>query len=160
MRPNFGYFSHYPVLAAAVACTTGPVLELGSGWGSTPLLRAMCHAMGRTLETYDTDPEWATTFDVPVVADWLTWEPQEPHYGVIFIDCSPGEIRKDLAMRLKAHATLLVLHDHEAGPAAAYFYEQIIPHFAHAETYRMLRPHTLVLSDERPLGLTTDERTP
>lgn len=157
VRPDLGYGSHFPVLAAAVAKTTGPVLELGCGWTSTPMLRLMCR--DRKLESYDTDKEWAKTFDVPLVERWDKWEPKEQHYGVIFIDCSPGEERKHLAMRLKDKATFLVLHDHEAGSAAAYYFEHIIGEFKYNETYRMLRPHTLILSDERPFGLTRDEQT-
>ena len=159
MRPDFGVYSHYPVLAAAVARTTGPVLELGCGWGSTPMLRAMCRVMNRKLESYDTDKEWADKFGVPVVQDqrWDLWEPLEKHYGVIFIDCSPGEIRRDLAVRLKDQATFQVLHDHEAGSAAAYYYETILEYFKYNETYRMLRPHTLILSNVEPFGLTAEE---
>ena len=157
MRPDFGYHSHYVPLAMAVAKTSGSTLELGSGWGSTPLLRGMCRAMGRTLESYDSNPEWAKLFNVPLVENWSKWEPKEQHYGVVFIDCAPGEERRHLAMKLKGRAKFLVLHDHEAGPAAAYYYEYIIGQFKHNETYRMLRPHTLILSDEEAFGLTDEE---
>lgn len=157
MNPDFGVYSHYPPLARALAITTGSVLELGCGWGSTPMLRAMCRGL-RNLESYETDPVWAERFGVPTVHNWTLWRPNEKRYGVIFIDCSPGEVRKDLAMRLKGMAKFLVLHDHEAGPAAAYYYERIIQNFKYAETYRWLRPHTLILSDEEGFGLTAQEQ--
>jgi hypothetical protein len=156
MNPDFGYHSHYPVLAAAVARTSGAVLELGCGWGSTPMLRAMCK--DRPLESYDTDKHWAGLFGVPIVEKWSKWEPVHPQYGVVFIDCAPGEERKFLALRLKGRAKFMVLHDHEAGSAAAYYYEDIIPQFKYAEVYRLLRPHTLILSDDEPFGLTPKEQ--
>lgn len=157
MNPDFGYFSHYPVLAAAVARTAGAVLELGCGWGSTPMLRAMCRVEFRYLESYDTNSEWAERFGVPLVGSWKQWMPKMKSYSVAFIDAAPGEERRELAMKLKGMATFIILHDHEAGPAAAYYYEQIIPEFKYAETYRLLRPHTLILSDDVPFGLTDGE---
>lgn len=157
MRPDLGYGSHFPVLAAAVAMTNGPVLELGCGWTSTPMLRLMSRWNDRPLESYDSNEEWAKLFDVPLVKDWSKWAPKYDRYGVIFIDSHPGEERRHLAMRLKGKCTFMVLHDHEAGPAAAYDYEIIIPHFKYVETYRMLRPHTLILSDETPFGLIAEE---
>ena len=129
--PDYGYASHFPVLAAALAKTTGPVLELGMGWGSTPMLHAMCAPKLRILNSLETDKNWYKQFEsfdcdfhsVLRVPDWkdimaqfgmshvLKWD-------VAFIDCSPGEIRKDLAMRLKGKAKFILLHDHEAGSGA------------------------------------------
>lgn len=148
---DIGVSSHFPVLAAAVARTSGPVLELGCGWGSTPMLRLMCS--GRKLESYDNSEAWAKSMSAVYVPRWDKWEPKEPHYSVAFVDCSPGEERRHLMMRLKGRATFIVAHDHEAGPAAAYFYEYITPQFKYVEVYRVLRPHTLILSDEQPFGL-------
>lgn len=149
---DIGVSSHYPVLAAAVYRTAGPILELGCGWGSTPMLRLMC-GTERKLESYDTDKAWCSFFGAGHVERWDKWEPKEERYAVVFIDCSPGEERKFLAMRLKGRADFIIMHDHEAGPAAAYYYEHIIPQFKYAETYRVIRPHTLILSDEKPFGL-------
>lgn len=156
MRPDIGYGSHFPVLAAAAMKTVGPVLELGCGWTSTPMLRLLCR--DRYLESYDSNKEWSQTFNVPCVSNWEQWEPHCDRYGVVFIDSHPGEDRRHIAMKLKGRATYFVLHDHEAGPAAAYDYHHIIPHFKYVETYRMLRPHTLILSDEKPFGLTDEEQ--
>jgi hypothetical protein len=166
---DIGVSSHFPVLAAAVYKTSGPVLELGSGWGSTPMLKLMCRWMGggmppgptehgfpigwRPFESYDNNEAWAKSMGSTYVPDWGKWEPREAHYGVAFVDCSPGEERRRIIMKLKGRAKFIVAHDHEAGPAAAYYYEYIIPQFKYVETYRVLRPHTLILSDEEPFGL-------
>lgn len=155
---DIGVSSHFPVLAAAVARTNGPVLELGSGWGSTPMLRLMCAPTHRELESYDNSEVWAKQMGSAYVPNWDKWEPKHGFYDVAFIDCSPGEERKHLAMRLKDRAKFLILHDHEAGPAAAYYYEHIIGQFKFSETYRVLRPHTLILSDFERFGLSELEQ--
>ena len=38
--------------------TEGPVLELGMGLYSTPLLDLLCHEEKRELVSYDDDKEW------------------------------------------------------------------------------------------------------
>lgn len=144
---DIGVSSHFPVLAAAVGRTNGPILELGSGWGSTPMLRLMCAPTHRQLESYDNNESWAKQMGTVYVPNWDKWEPKLDWYDVAFIDCSPGEERKLLAMRLKDRAKFIIMHDHEAGPAAAYYYEHIIDRFKYNQTYRVLRPHTLILSD-------------
>lgn len=157
---DLGFYSHFPVLAAAVAKTTGAVLELGSGWGSTPLLRAMCK--NRVLESYDSDLEWSQKMGVPHVPDWKSWQPAHAKYGVAFIDCAPGEVRAELALRLKGKAKFILLHDAECdgihGGGGNYRYDLITPNFKYVEFYRLLRPVTLILSDEEPFGLTQEEQ--
>lgn len=149
---DIGVSSHFPVLAAAVYRTGGPVLELGCGWGSTPMLRLMCGTV-RTLESYDNSEKWAKEFGATYVPNWDKWMPKEDRYSVAFVDCSPGEERRHIIMKLKGRAKFIIAHDHEAGPAAAYFYEYVMGQFRYAETYRVLRPHTLILSDEDSFGL-------
>lgn len=163
MNPDLGYGSHAPVLAAAVARTTGPVLELGCGHWSTHMLRLMCRLTGRPLESYDSDKDWAKTLNVPVVEKWSKWEPILDRFGVIFIDCAPGEDRYLLAMQLKERADFIVLHDAECdtrhGGGGNYQYDAILPHFKYVEFFRALRPVTLILSDKEPFGLTKEEQT-
>lgn len=150
---DIGVSSHFPVLAAAVYKTQGPILELGCGWGSTPMLKLMSRFGNRILESYDNNKEWADIFNAGHVERWDRWEPKEPYYGACFIDCSPGEERKLLIARLKDRAKFIVAHDHEAGSAAAYYYEHVTHLFKYAETFRVLRPHTLVLSNVEPFGM-------
>ena len=169
MGNDLGYLSHYPVLAAALAKTTGPVLELGMGWGSTPLLHAMC-AGQRDLSSFETDKNWMGLFKwmekpthgIGWVDNWDKFGFGDHWWAVAFIDCAPGEIRKDLALRLKGKAKFIVMHDalsdgiHGAG--GNYQYESIIPKFKYHEFYAVLRPATLILSDEEPFGLSMVEQ--
>ena len=174
---DLGYLSHFPVLAAGLAKTTGAVLELGMGWGSTPLLHAVCRAQNRTLASFETDRNWLDRFSflheggevgfrthhMYFIEDWLKgfpWVTAGP-YGVALIDCAPGEIRKDLALRLKGKAKFILLHDALSDPphgAGNYRYDEIVPEFRFVECYRVVRPATLILSDFEPFGLLEEEQ--
>lgn len=159
---DVGVGSHFPVLAAAVARTTGPVLELGCGWFSTPMLRLLCrhlhpeHPQWRRLESYDTDKDWAAKFAVPIVKDWTSWQPAEKHYGVAFVDNSPGESRVGLIKRLKGHARFIIAHDTEADipPSGGnYGWAQLNGLFKYAVTFNAFRPWTTIYSDEEEFAL-------
>lgn len=162
------YGSHIPILAAAVAATRGPVVELGAGDNSTPMLHYMCRAMRRGLVTFDNDPKWMTRFSEYNNQDWhmvcgvcppwhmeienpACWYPSvnSARWGLAFVDCAPGEIRTPLIRRLKDRADLIVVHDSEKdhGSGADYKYEQVIPEFRYVSEFRRFRPYTLVLSN-------------
>ena len=59
-----GFGSHVRVLAAAAVATTGDVLELGTGFYSTPLLHTIAQAAGgtRMIVSTDTDAGWLLLF--------------------------------------------------------------------------------------------------
>lgn len=167
---TIGVGSHFPILAAAVARTTGPVLELGCGYWSTPMLRLLCRYMDfwkeghqsgfppgwRKLESYDTDPEWAKRFDVPCVADWEKWKPEASRYGVAFVDNSPGESRVELILRLKDKAHFIVAHDTEADipPSGGnYRWKELDGKFKFQTIFKDFRPWTTVYSDVEEFAL-------
>jgi len=171
---DLGYLSHFPVLAGAVAKTNKGILELGCGWGSTPMLHAMAKVMERPLTTVDTNPEWLDKFrglesdlhkfelvgniDVEE-GEWPGWTGQD--YDLAFIDFAPGETRKDVALSLKDKVKFIILHDALCDPPLGggnYQYETIIPKFRYAEFYRLTRPVTLILSNEEPFGLDGKEK--
>jgi hypothetical protein len=156
---DMGYMSHLPVLARALLLTGGSVLELGAGWGSTPLLHAACEASGRYLYTRENDGNWLAKFSSLASKRHLFINdiPDE-YFGFVFVDSSPGEERNNWALRFRDKTDFIIMHDHEAGSGAAYYYEQIIPEFKHAEVYRFLKPHTLILSNVRPFGLSDFEQ--
>ena len=137
-----GFGSHFPVLAAAVASTTGPVLEMGCGWGSTPMLDLMCRKMDRRLVTVETQREYYDQFsdlfphewffmggeyprrpEIPAdrfrhegvfEREWLVSPYADLAWGVAFVDFYPGEARKDAIRLLADKAKLIVVHDAEA----------------------------------------------
>lgn len=154
------YFTHYPILAAAVARTQGPILELGCGDGSTPMLHYMAGATGRYLLSADYDPIWLRKYtegygcprrhEFSLVTDWMTWPRlTETRWGVVFVDLAPGEDRHRVISRLKGYTDLIIAHDSERdhGTGANYKYEQVTPLFRYVSEWRRFRPYTLILSD-------------
>ena len=99
MNPLRG--SHLPVLVRALKATSGPVVELGAGMYSTPILHTLCEAEGRKLVTYENDPEyfeWATHYqgslhDVRKVDDWDDVDLASVNWAVAFVDHAPNERR-------------------------------------------------------------------
>ena len=50
--------SHRPILEHYARKTDGPILELGIGDGSTPLLHEICKDKNRFLISVENDPAW------------------------------------------------------------------------------------------------------
>ncbi len=58
MKKYNSWATHLPLLAAILARTRGPVIELGPGLYSTPTLTEVCRAMGRHYIGLDMDKDW------------------------------------------------------------------------------------------------------
>ncbi len=166
--------SHYAVLAACVAGTTGPILELGVGEGSTPMLHYMAIAQARELVSVDSDPKWLECYAqykcdhhrfevVPPQPDttlcpqyqrekaWREWKgiEERERWAVAFVDCAPGESRWELMVRLALRATIVVAHDSETdyNSGGNYQYRKAFSNFKFISEYRRWRPYTLVCSN-------------
>ncbi len=137
------YGTFVPILGALLARTRGPVLDLGSGDYSTPLLHFACQPFAdhppRKVVTVDTDPAWLKKYesyrtdwhelhlvqqkdsairnDSPYyrwLAGWNAWPVIEREYwSLALVDNAPGECRVPLIKRLKGHCDFLVVHDSE-----------------------------------------------
>jgi len=164
LSPDFtnrldGYSSHLPMLAAALAVSSGPVLELGTGIYSTPLLHAMCAAKGQSLLSVEFSPEWyramlpfqndAHWFDYIDQCESITprliarWLPA-PHWGLVLIDQEPGSRRAPDLVALAPYADLFVLHDTENPD---YGYDACCAeHFTHKIEWRLTAPWTRIVS--------------
>lgn len=148
--------THEPVLAAAVAIARpGPVLEVGAGNYSTPLLHAMCTAMGRKLVTLDSSAEWIARFeslrgDGHTLEHAPNWTDKAATIGagwsVVFIDHAPAERRVIDIMLLAHKCEFMVVHDSEH---PLYGYEPVFKKFKHRTDYKRLTPWTTVLSNVR-----------
>jgi hypothetical protein len=117
--------SHLVPLMACVCETMGPVLEIGIGHFSTPVLHAVCEAMGRDLVSVEQNEEWYEEFKSysnkshrviltkdydsnDIICDPWAW------WSVSFIDNSPGgERRKNDFKRLIENSDYVVVHDYE-----------------------------------------------
>lgn len=128
--PDTNWGSHLPVLITAAIHTTGPILELGCGDFSTPVLHALCLPEKRFILSADSDKNWIANFadlendwhkfmHVPVFADpnnvqlelWDSVNLQ--NCSVVFIDQAPMRRRPADVQRFKNSAEIIVVHDYE-----------------------------------------------
>lgn len=134
--------NHLPLLILSLQlskrCDTGfDVLELGSGEGSTPLLRQYCQDQQLNFRSYDNNPEWCEKTGASYIGNWydLIEKALQHHHGLIFIDHAPGERRHLDAIALANAADILVLHDTEVGGAGNYMWDKAWPHFKYRLNY-------------------------
>lgn len=112
------YGTHSEAIAYCVTRTRGPVVELGSGWYSTPLLHGLCEGLGRELITVDDDRVWLENFRPwatethSLVLDERCAVPIEGA-SVVFVDHdSPIRTRADSVLEAKEAGTEIVIcHD-------------------------------------------------
>ncbi len=159
-----GCGTHIFCLSTAVMNTDGPILEMGSGDFSTPLLHALCATHKRFLLTTDTDKKWLGYFEdlqtewhhfeyVPVYDDDWSLNPKpwqwdnvarDTHWAVVFIDHRPGERRIEDIQRLRDHTDIFVIHDTET---ASYGYGPLLSTFKYIYVDRRYTTYTTVASD-------------
>ena len=112
-----GWSTHMPVLIKLVNMTIGPIMELGSGVYSTPLLHWLCDETKRELITYEKDAnfiKFAKEYEsekhkVILIDDFLTI-PNTGKYSIIFIDYT-GHTRGIVAIHFKDSADYIIIHD-------------------------------------------------
>lgn len=136
-----GYSSHNEALAYAFARTTGPVVELGAGWYSTPLLHGLCESTGRELFTIEAVPDFLALFrpwmrswhhlihDTDMVLPW-GWGGDQGSIGLVFVDHDQypgrtdawhdGPSRGDSIRSARAAADVVVCHDTEPYASASF----------------------------------------
>lgn len=164
VTPDLGVGSHAPILARAVACVPGRVLELGTGHGSTWLLHELCAGLGRPLLSADTSEEWLSKFQhlasprhqFAHVGSWIPWVLGQSDIGVAFVDNAPGEMRVPIINLLKTRAALIVAHDTCAdnpGAGGAYGWKKLDGVFKYQQVYQKVRPWTTLYSDSIQLPL-------
>lgn len=151
------YGSHVPVLASVVTEVPGPVLELGCGGFSTPLLHMLCRE--RLLLTVETDAEWRRRYEDyrsefhlwQAIPKWDGWVPEVPvkEWAVVFVDQAPMEARAPTVRRLRAlpefAKAVFVIHD-----ALSRTLRSLTPEFKHRTYWRgFCGAVTAVVSDTR-----------
>lgn len=155
-----GWGSHVPALLTAILHTQGPVLEMGCGHWSTPILHAVCGAQGRFLLSAESDEAWlnlvrSNGFECSwhhfvFVADAMkkpeNWNTigNNQRWGCVFIDHAPGERRVADIARMRSLADVLVVHDTDA---PSYGYEPVLSSFKYRYDYTVYLPQTTVVSD-------------
>jgi hypothetical protein len=160
--PEYG--THMEPLLTVAAHTSGPILELGCGDYSTPLLHALCKKEQRKLVSVDTDKKWLSYFldlerawhtflYVPVYEDDWSVNPKpylwdyvgkNVQWSVVLIDHRPGERRVEDIARLRPETDIFVVHDTNQ---PTYNYEQLLSTFRYKYVYRRYSIQTTVVSD-------------
>jgi hypothetical protein len=121
--------NHRRLLYPALQATTGEVVEMGCGDGSTAFLREYCRDAGRMLYSYENNYDWwrrMSDYNSPEhkvihVTDWDVVALNHVHPSVVLLDHAPGERRKFDVEKFANKASVLVLHDSE--PAADHGYQ-------------------------------------
>lgn len=136
--------SHRPLLYLALKNKGGDVIEMGSGLGSTLLLDKECYNSDRRFLTVENNDEYVTynVFGHIIFDEYLTLEEEWPEVinnldvGILFIDCAPGEIRKDLIEKWTGKAEVIIVHDSEIGAEYVYGLSSILSTFKYRLDYQ------------------------
>ena len=144
------YATHQRLLVKYMMETTGPVIELGAGNYSTPILHEIAAAQGRPLTTVDNNPEWLNRFKVfesaghtlTLLPSWDDFQPES--YGLAFVDHAdpPGHPRWIQVEKLLPVAGVIVIHDTEDD---LYGYARLIDQINVIDEDTTHRTHTRVI---------------
>ena len=156
-KSAFGYLSHMPIIIAMCAATSGPIIELGAGFGSTLALHGMCAASKRHLLTVESDKTWigwlwfysrswhkfrhvSTFVDLPEYKD-TEWELAIVDHGIL--------VERGLALSCLSHVPIIVAHDtcHEALNYTNDGKPQVLDSFKYRYDSLWTPPQTSILSN-------------
>ncbi len=149
---SLGFASHSTLLAAACTITSGSVLELGAGLGSTPLLHGLCGSQGRELLTVESNKEWLDKVSLyhrswhkfKLVDSFIDLPEYENEWGLVFVDHGIAEQRSRSIMSLK-NVPMIVVHD--TCYPQLYGYEYAFRYFRYRWDLNLFPPQTTVLSN-------------
>lgn len=146
--------THIPILVRTFEVSTGDVLELGTGYFSTQILRWLCEMHRRTLYSFENSSYWYDKLlrkPVPFhkvikVTDYDKIEIERP-WGMALIDHAPDERRWKDIKKLANWAEYIVIHDSNLSWIKEYGYEKIWDLFKYRYDYTKLNPNTTVVSN-------------
>lgn len=116
------YFTHQPVLVKGLKQSVGPVLELGSGEGSTDLIHNYCSKHNRKVTTVENNISWMDRYKDRLKEEWHqfiytnNWEETinqltEHLWGLVFIDQDCWKARAYSFKKLIKCCDFIVIHD-------------------------------------------------
>lgn len=154
IRLNKETTTYMPLLIRAVLATRGPILEMGAGLFSTPLLHWFCAENGRPLVTLEKDREFyefarkfqSKTHTIRHVDDWKTID-TKTHWSVVLVDQDSD--RALTAIRLKDSADVIILHDTDQ--EKAYNHDTVYSHFTYVYHWKFCKPYTAAISNRMDL---------
>lgn len=143
---NLSFWNSYlPILWLALENTSGDVIELGMGDGSTEKLHNYCKANARNLFSYETDIDYYRKFEKfrtqkhsldCVYQNWqIMIERHREPIGVLFSDEAPGEMRKYNVSMFCNIAQVIVVHDSEPSNDHGYKFSLVAPLFKYRKDF-------------------------
>lgn len=153
MQYKAGAITHIPVLIEYLNKTTGDVLEMGMGIGSTPILHMLCQ--NRKLFSYDNDKSYCDQFldykntyhDIIYIDNWDKLKINQ-NFGIVLIDHRPAMRRHHDVIRFKNNADYIICHDTEPEIDRFYRYSSIYHLFKYRKDYTQNKAYTTVLSNK------------
>jgi hypothetical protein len=144
--------THQSILKRLVEITNGPVVEMGMGDWSTPMLHELCSKGGRRLLSLESDPQWADKFkhlkgplhEIIVIRDWRIAPIMGVKWDVAFVDNWPGKTRMQNILRLSPRARYIITHDTEPDVQSDYDYD--FSQFKYRIDFKRLVPWTTIVS--------------
>lgn len=150
------YATHQRLLVKYMMQTTGPVIELGAGNYSTPILHEIAAAQGRQLTTVDNNPEWLNRFKVfewehhtlTLLQSWDDFRAES--CGLAFVDHAdpPTHPRWIQVEKLLPVAGVIVIHDTEDD---LYGYAKLIDRIDVIDEDTTHRTHTRAIRRKTPV---------
>ena len=151
-KPEQCWASHLPSLFSCLLATNGPVLEVGAGDWSTPLLRQYCKTAERKFVSIEEDPVWAAKYgsfchsgdELTAMLKAAAEQSKKIPFGwsVVFMDHNGHRRAKDALLFADA-AEYIVVHDY---PSPDIFKDFPTDRWKHQIVDRRARPWTLVLT--------------
>lgn len=146
--PEDDFSSHRPMLYRAITNTAhSAFIEFGTGMGSTPLLKEYYNNWReKDFISHENNYEWYMKMKGPgytnhLVDNLVTHHNHSLFYSknligvniwqgtIVFIDCAPAELRKELISKHSGTAKLIIVHDTEPGAEYVYGLNDILSSF-------------------------------
>ena len=157
--------THIPLLVRVFDKSEGDVLEVGTGYFSTLVLKWLCTMTGRNLVSYETKESWykrakakATKNHKVILCPNLDEADfDKKHWGLVFIDHGPNSRRIVDIERLKDKCDYMVIHDTQPNSdknpnlPTNYHYDKIWKMFKYKYDYTKIMPWTSVVSNFKEL---------
>jgi hypothetical protein len=153
-----GPATHIPLLVRVFDLSEGDVLEIGTGYFSTLILRWLAHMYKRHVYSYENNPNWYqkvikgnTQYHTQILVDSWDKLPVDKHWGLVFIDHSPPARRIVEIERFAKRADYIVIHDTEPEHDSGYHFSKIWPLFKYVYHWKKLFQWTSVVSNFKDL---------
>lgn len=149
------YATHLPLLVATLQQTFGPILEVGTGAYSSPILKAYCQVNRRPLVQTDFNSKRQIDGVLPETDPSGVLDLHK-HWSIVFVDSGIAESRANWIRLAAPKATLIVFHDADDCYDHLYKYSTVRGLFEHRYRYDLLHPATEVVSNLVPLDWLRD----